>query len=97
MTTLPVPSPVAGSYRLEGGLDLYAAERLHSVLRECLAPSATTVVLDLGGVSSCDAAGIQLLLSAQATATATGRAASFVSVPEAVDRCCDQLGLPHLR
>lgn len=96
MTTSPSTDSVPGTFRLEGSLDLYAAERLLAALRECLTSPGATIVLDLGGVSACDTAGVQLLLSARVTAEAGGRTVRFAAVPEPVQSCCAQLGLPVL-
>lgn len=85
----------ADTFRLEGTLDIYSAERLQVTLMDCLAAN-DTVVLDLGGVETCDTAGIQLLLSARTTAAEHHKTLQFCAVPEAVATCCQRLGLPAL-
>ncbi len=84
-----------GALRLEGELDLYAAERVHAALVELLHGSAPAE-LDLSAVAGCDASGAQLLLSARATAAAQGRTLRFVAIPEPVHACFGRLGLPAL-
>ena len=82
------------AFRLEGALDIYAAEKLRETLQGCMT-TAGVIVLDLGGVESCDTTGVQLLLSAQRTASEAGRTLHFEAIPAAVGRCCERLGLPE--
>jgi anti-anti-sigma factor len=90
----PIVSPNE-AFRLEGALDIYAADGLRQTLQACLA-SAGTITLDLGGVESCDTTGVQLLLAARATAAERRQTVQFRDVPEAVAACCRRLGLPVL-
>lgn len=80
---------------LEGDLNLYTAERTQAVLSEWL-HAETAGRIDLGAVTDCDAAGVQLLLAARATAAARGKAVHFTSIPDPVTVCCRRLGLPVL-
>lgn len=79
---------------LDGDLDLYAAERVQAALLASLHGAEAEV--DLAGVTGCDAAGVQLLLSAQATAAARCQRFHFTSIPEPVAACCRRLGLPPI-
>lgn len=90
-----ISSDTSGTFRLEGTLDIYSAERLLSTLADCLANS-DTVTLDLGGVESCDTTGIQLLLSARVSAAEQKKSVQFRDIPEPVAACCHRLGLPML-
>ena len=91
----PISSGPSGTFRLEGALDLYSAERLLGTLTDCLA-STSTVTLDLGGVESCDTSGIQLLLSARLSAAQQSKSVIFRDIPESIATCCSRLGLPPL-
>ena len=82
-----------GVLRLAGALDIYAADRLHEALQERFGAGGE-LVIDLGGIESCDTAGLQLLLSARRTATAGARSLRFDSTPAAVRSCGQRLGLP---
>ena len=76
------------SLRIEGELTIYRAAELCDVLKDALAavPEHATLGLDLRAVTEMDSAGAQLLLAAQKSALATGRAlrvsASSASVDE---------------
>ncbi len=86
--------PPTGTFRLEGALDIYAAEKLRETLQGCT-ETAGLIVLDLGGVESCDTTGVQLLLSAHRTAAEAGNTLRFEAIPAAVGHCCARLGLPE--
>lgn len=90
-----ISSDTSGTFRLEGTLDIYSAERLLGTLSDCLANS-DTITLDLGGVETCDTTGIQLLLSARVSAGELKKSVQFRDVPESVAACCHRLGLPTL-
>jgi anti-anti-sigma regulatory factor len=90
-----ISSDTSGTFRLEGTLDIYSAERLLSTLADCLA-SSDTVTLDLGGVETCDTAGIQLLLSTRVSALEQKKTVQFRDTPESIANCCHRLGLPVL-
>jgi ABC-type transporter Mla MlaB component len=90
-----ISSDPSGTFRLEGTLDIYSAECLLRTLADCLA-SSDTITLDLGGVETCDTAGIQLLLSARVSASEQNKSVQFRDVPESIATCCRRLGLPVL-
>jgi anti-sigma B factor antagonist len=76
-----------------GDLDLYHVEAARDALRDCLATQAQ-VPLDLEGVTSCDASGLQLLLAARHSAATTGKHLQVAGPAVAVRNCCRQLGIP---
>jgi anti-anti-sigma factor len=81
------------SLRFAGDLDLYHVEAARDALRDWLA-TQSRLPLDLAGVTSCDAAGLQLLLAAGLSASATGKHLQIAGAAVAVHTCCDQLGVP---
>ena len=90
-----ISSDTSGTFRLEGTLDIYSAENLRNTLADCLAGS-DTITLDLGGVETCDTAGIQLLLAARVSASEQKKSVQFRDIPESIATCCRRLGLPVL-
>jgi len=81
----------AGVLKLSGSLDIYAVEAARAALLEHLDHGAP-LHLDLSAVQSCDTAGIQLLCSAQKTATQRGQ--SFrAELSASVRDGCSRLGL----
>jgi anti-anti-sigma regulatory factor len=79
--------------RFVGGLDLYAVESARAELLACIAPRPA-LVLDLSGVSACDAAGWQLLLSLRKTAITGGKPFSMPAISPAVEESRILLGIP---
>ncbi len=73
--------------RIEGELTIYRAAELCDVLKASLAavPEHGTLGLDLRAVTEMDSAGAQLLLAAQKSALATGRALRVSATSAAVD------------
>ena len=90
-TTLIISSDPE-TIRFVGGLDLYSAESARAELLACCA-TRPALVLDLSGVSVCDAAGWQLLLAVRQTAVAAGKAFSLQAVSPAIEECRNLLGL----
>lgn len=84
---------VNDSLRFAGDLDIYHVEAARDALRDWLA-TQTRLPLDLEGVTSCDASGLQLLLAACLSATATGKHLPIAGAAVAVHNCCRQLGIP---
>lgn len=84
---------VNGSLQFAGDLDLYHVEAAREALRDCLA-TQSPLPLGLAGVTTCDASGLQLLLAARHTATATGKHLHVSGASAVVDNCCRQLGIP---
>jgi len=78
--------------RLVGHLDIYNVGDAPEALLKHLA-SKPGLELDLGGVESCDAAGIQLLLAARRSAGAAGKTFSIHTPTPAVQECSKLLGL----
>ena len=73
--------------RIEGELTIYRAAELCDVLKGSLAalPEHATLALDLRAVTEMDSAGAQLLLAAQKSALASGRALRVTAPSAAVD------------
>ena len=71
--SVPVPGQAVGTIvRLGGDLDIATApalrERLHGMLR----PGTRLLIIDLSGVSSCEVAGLAVLIGTQRRAAARG-------------------------
>ncbi len=80
--------------KMVGELDIGTAEQAESEIREAeSADSATTVVLDLGGLTFMDSTGLRLLVSADARAREAGRRLAIVRGPDAVQRVIELTGL----
>jgi len=70
LTALRQPaSTIAG---LHGALDTTTAPVLRERLRGVLSPGVELLIIDLSGVSSCDVAGLAMLIGTQRRATARG-------------------------
>lgn len=79
--------------RLGGHLDIYHADDVLKQLRQHLA-GADSLQLDLSAVEACDAAGVQLLLSARRSASDSATGFDLRAMSPAVASCLQQLGLP---
>jgi anti-anti-sigma factor len=67
-------SAVAGDspvLQVDGEIDVSTAEQLHSALEQALAADPT-VVVDMAGVTFCDAAGLRVVLQVAASLNGTG-------------------------
>jgi anti-anti-sigma factor len=80
-------------YRLEGEIDMSAAEALLVRTGELAAAHEGDVVLDLEKVTFIDSAGMRALLIARENLTAAGRALRLVNVTPEVRRLLDLVGL----
>ena len=80
------------SLRLSGDLGLRGIEALKADIAAALA-GFDAVVIDATGVESADASAIQLLLSAQKTANADGKALSLSAAPGPLVSTLVTLGL----
>lgn len=78
---------------LAGDLDIYNVETTRDALAALLA-DRPGLDLDLSGVESCDAAGIQLLLAARRSALAAEKTFSIRTFASAVTKCGGLIGLP---
>ncbi|HEY4248907.1 MAG TPA: STAS domain-containing protein [Lacunisphaera sp.] len=77
--------------KIETDLDIQHAEEVHKLL---LVQSETpATALDLSAVAACDLTGLQLLFSAQRTASAAGRKFSISAYSPAIVAACTGLGL----
>lgn len=80
--------------RMIGELDIGTAHEAESEIRQAeSAGGATTVVLDLGGLTFMDSTGLRLLVSADARAREAGRRLAIVRGPDAVQRVIELTGL----
>ena len=82
-----MPDITDRALRIEGELTIYRAAELRDVLKDALAavPPNGTLALDLADVSEMDSAGAQLLIAAQKSAQASGRAVRVAATSDAVD------------
>ena len=79
--------------RMIGELDIGTAQEAESEIRQAESADATTVVLDLGGLTFMDSTGLRLLVSADARAREAGRRLAIVRGPDAVQRVIELTGL----
>jgi anti-anti-sigma factor len=79
--------------QLTGDLDIYNVETTRDALAALLA-DGQGLDLDLSGVESCDAAGVQLLLAARRSALAAAKTFSVRTSAPAVTKCGELIGLP---
>jgi anti-anti-sigma factor len=90
---LSITSDASGALHFAGALDIYGAdaarEALIVLVREHAAP-----VLDLQAVETSDAAGVQLLCSANKSAAQSGKRLTFFQPSPALILCCESLGCP---
>lgn len=77
--------------KFAGSLDIYGVDPARDALLALIRNSATPV-LDLESVDACDAAGVQLLISAASSAARANKRISFDHVSSAVAACCERLG-----
>lgn len=80
-------------FRLEGDLDAVSAPLLRHVLVRAVGESATRVVVELGGLESIDAWGLDALVRADDQARRVGRALAFRSPPALARRLFELAGL----
>jgi anti-anti-sigma factor len=88
ITTLPD----SNTLRLAGDLDIYSVESARDALLVYLADKPA-IELDLDGVETCDAAGMQLLLAARRSAVAAGKAFAIHTPVTVIEKCGEALGL----
>lgn len=80
-------------FRLEGDLDVVGAPLLRQVLIRAAAEADTCVVVDLDGLTSMDAWGLDALVRAHEQARRTGRSVVLRSPPAAARRLFELAGL----
>lgn len=78
--------------KIEGPMSIYEAPALRRELLSCL-ESESGLELDLGGVTDCDAAGLQLLYAAHKTAEKGKRPFRVSDVPQTVLETMRRAGL----
>jgi anti-sigma B factor antagonist len=81
--------------RISGELDLATAARVRAAC-DVDEGVGSAVVLDLGGLTFCDVAGIHALLAVRRRFAARGRAVTAVNVPVGVRRLLQVAGVEHL-
>lgn len=86
------PLPDTGILRVSGDLDIYNVDVAQEALRHHIADKPGCA-LDLGGVETCDTAGLQLLLAARRSAVAAGKTFSIHASNLAIANCGELLGL----
>jgi anti-anti-sigma factor len=73
--------------RIRGEIDLVTAERLHRLVRAAIRRSGRTrVLLDLGGVTFCDAQGLSALVRIANAAEAAGGKLTLTRIPPSMAR-----------
>jgi anti-anti-sigma factor len=80
-----------GELVVSGNLDIDVARQVGETIAECLNQSPQ-VTLNLAGVESCDAAGLQVLLACRKQARASGIPIRFSAVSEALGATAAALG-----
>lgn len=80
------------SLELTGRLDINTAEEVQKALLVYLEHSARTS-LDLSQITSCDAAGVQLLIAMQRSAESAGKSFAVVAPTDAFTTVCAALGI----
>ena len=80
-------------FRLEGDLDVLAAPLLRQLLARAAAESDTSVVVELEGLGSLDAWGLDALVRADDQARRAGRPLAFRSPPASARRLLELAGL----
>lgn len=81
-----------GVVKVTGAMGIGSADRLRTALLESLVHDPE-LVADLGGVASCDVAGIQVLAAAHRGAAAAGKGFRLQAVSKAVREAASNLGL----
>lgn len=81
--------------RLEGELDIASVPELRERLLGVLSPSVRLFLIDLSGVSFCDAAGLAVLIGTQRRATARGITVRLVAPSRRVAMLLRITGLDH--
>jgi anti-anti-sigma regulatory factor len=79
--------------KLSGALRINVADEIRVALLDFVC-TASRPVVDLSEVTECDAAGLQLLISASRTAERSATPYELVNVPGAVREAAAALGLP---
>jgi anti-anti-sigma factor len=80
---------------LAGALEIHHIEAARDALLNHV-ESSQSLKLDLSGVESCDAAGLQLLLAARVSARVAGKAFAICASAPAVEECGRLLGVAWL-
>jgi anti-anti-sigma factor len=84
--------PGSNAIRLAGDLDIYSADSARQTLLDHLTDKVG-IELDLAGIETCDAAGMQLLLAARRSALAAGKTLALRAPVPVIEKCGEALGL----
>ena len=87
------PGVGGAALKLEGSLNIGSVEALQEVLSR-YAGETSDLQLDLSGIETCDAAGLQLLCSLRSSAAAFGKSLRIVAVSEPFTSLTRALGVP---
>ena len=77
---------------IDGKLSIYETPGLRDQIQQCF-EKPEDLVLDLGGVTECDIAGVQLLVSVRATAQMLGKTLAVSSASEPIKTIMERSGL----
>jgi anti-anti-sigma factor len=94
LSTLHRPAHIL--VRLRGEIDIATAPGLRERLLELLRPGTGLVILDVSGISFCDAAGLEVLVSSHRRAMALGITLRLTSVPPRMTRLMRLHGLDRV-
>ena len=89
----PSPNGAELVFRVEGDLDVVGAPLLRQVLTRAAAEAATCVAVDLDGLTSMDAWGLDALVRAHEQARRVGRSLVLRSPPVSARRLFELAGL----
>lgn len=78
---------------LAGALDIYTAEQVRASWLASVAQSEKQIWLDLGGVESCDAAGLQVLLAFEKSSRDAGKSFEIVAVSPVLSQLAAAFGI----
>ncbi|MGH8867503.1 MAG: STAS domain-containing protein [Actinomycetes bacterium] len=78
---------------ISGELDLWTAQTVRLTLRDAVPASGARLVLDLSGVTTCDAAGLAVLVGELRRVPATGGATRLASPSPSVDQVLRATGM----
>lgn len=77
---------------IDGKLSIYEAPTLRDQIQQCFR-KPEDLILDLGGVTECDIAGVQFLVSVRATAQMLGKTLAVLSASEPITAIMERSGL----
>jgi anti-anti-sigma factor len=81
---------------IEGELDLDRADEVAAELAALPSQGATSVIVDVGGLSFIDSSGLRALLTAREQLEGSGARLHLTNLSPAVERVLDMTGTRHL-